>query len=259
MRRFFLPSDTLDISIFRKSKKNNAFGKIIFFCHSPIHHTDWLEVNPDDATLLRGAMLPHPPSTTSWEQLAVFSQLQQSKLSDIVGNTWNTLKQRGAVLHGDTVPCFMEQSCIVWTNLNRFTFWRFHDIDSLTVYSDRETDRDERFIQFQISFSNLASKNLANLGFTSKALFNGFTIVKPGFLGWNMTHVIHKTSTIMTHCKCIYEMGSWLIILTTSQIKRQFLFCFRIAYFQHSILIVFFSFVTLICWRFFYHFYFLFQ
>ena len=46
--------------------------------------------------------------------LAMCSQLPQS---DIVGNTCNTLKQRGAVLHGDTVPCFMEQSCIVWTDL----------------------------------------------------------------------------------------------------------------------------------------------
>ena len=45
------------------------------------------------------------------------SQLSQSELSDIVGNSCNTLKQRGAVHHGDTVPCFMEPSCIVWTNL----------------------------------------------------------------------------------------------------------------------------------------------
>ena len=41
----------------------------------------------------------NPLSTTSWDQLAVWSQLPQSELSDIVGNTRNTLKQRGAVFH----------------------------------------------------------------------------------------------------------------------------------------------------------------
>ena len=30
--------------------------------------------------------------------------------------TLQHLKQRGAVLHGDTVPCFMEQNCNVWTD-----------------------------------------------------------------------------------------------------------------------------------------------
>ena len=32
-------------------------------------------------------------------------------------NTCNTLELRGALLHGDTAPCFMEKSCIVWTDL----------------------------------------------------------------------------------------------------------------------------------------------
>ena len=40
------------------------------------------------------------------------------ELSDIVGSICNTLGQRGTMLHGDTVPCPKEQSCIVWTNLN---------------------------------------------------------------------------------------------------------------------------------------------
>ena len=76
-----------------------------------------IKVNPDGATLLRGALLPNTLSTTSREQLAVCSQLSQSELSGIVGNTCNTLKQRGALLHEDTVPFFMEQICIVWTDL----------------------------------------------------------------------------------------------------------------------------------------------
>ena len=29
----------------------------------------------------------------------------------------NTLRQRGTMLHGDTVPCPKEKSCIVWTDL----------------------------------------------------------------------------------------------------------------------------------------------
>ena len=40
----------------------------------------------------RGAFLPHPPSTAFGEQLAVRSQLSQFELSDIVGNTCNTLQ-----------------------------------------------------------------------------------------------------------------------------------------------------------------------
>ena len=47
--------------------------------------------------------------------LPVFAKSQ----SDIIGNTCNTLKQRGAMLHGDTVPCYMKQSYIVWTDLKR--------------------------------------------------------------------------------------------------------------------------------------------
>ena len=39
------------------------------------------------------------------------------ELSDIVGSTCNTLGQFGTMVHGDTVPCPKEQSCIVWTNL----------------------------------------------------------------------------------------------------------------------------------------------
>ena len=73
-----------------------------------------LKVNPEDATF---GLFPNPPSKTSWEQLVVCSQLSQSELPDIVGNTCNTLKQRGAVLHGDTVLYFVGQSCIVWTYL----------------------------------------------------------------------------------------------------------------------------------------------
>ena len=45
------------------------------------------------------------------------SQLLQSQLSDIVGSTCNTLGQCATMLHGDTVPCPMVQSCIVWTDL----------------------------------------------------------------------------------------------------------------------------------------------
>ena len=37
------------------------------------------------------------------------------ELPDIVGSTSNTLGQRGTMFHGDTVPCPMEKSCIVWT------------------------------------------------------------------------------------------------------------------------------------------------
>ena len=64
-------------------------------------------VNTDDTTLLCGALLPHPPSMTSLEQLAVFSQALA------IRHCWKHSRQRGAVLQGDTVPCFMEQSCIV--------------------------------------------------------------------------------------------------------------------------------------------------
>ena len=79
------------------------------------------KVNPDDATWLRGVLLPNPPSTfweqltggvlpnplstTSWEQQAVCSQTHcllvqaggpafanlQFELSDIVRNTCSTL------------------------------------------------------------------------------------------------------------------------------------------------------------------------
>ena len=73
-----------------------------------------VKVNPHDATLLRAAMLTHPPSPASWEQLAVCFQLSQS---DIVGNTCNTTLW-SSVEQGSTAPCFMEQSCIVWTDLN---------------------------------------------------------------------------------------------------------------------------------------------
>ena len=65
------------------------------YCFS-LTHDELFKVNPDDAT----------------------SQLSQSELSDNVGKTCNTVKQRGAVYHGDTVPCFVEQSYIVWTDLN---------------------------------------------------------------------------------------------------------------------------------------------
>ena len=75
-----------------------------------------IKANPDDATLLSEALLSNPPSTTSWEQLAMLSQLSHSEVSDIVWNTCNTLKQRGLVLHGDTAPCFMESKlhCLDW-------------------------------------------------------------------------------------------------------------------------------------------------
>ena len=36
----------------------------------------------------------------------------------IVGSTCNTLRQRGTMLHGDTVPCPTVQRCIVWTDLD---------------------------------------------------------------------------------------------------------------------------------------------
>ena len=39
-------------------------------------------------------------------------------VGSMVGSTSNTLGQRGTMLHGDTVPCPKEQSCIVWTDLN---------------------------------------------------------------------------------------------------------------------------------------------
>ena len=39
------------------------------------------------------------------------------ELSDIVGSTSNTLRQRGTMFHWDTVPGPKEKSCIVWTDL----------------------------------------------------------------------------------------------------------------------------------------------
>ena len=46
----------------------------------------------------------------------------------------HTLKQSGAVLHGDTLPCFMEQSCIVWTDLK--------------LWADRNENRAPLFLLF---------------------------------------------------------------------------------------------------------------
>ena len=50
------------------------------------------------------------------------SQVSQSQLPDIVGNPCNTLGQRATMLHGDTVPCPKEKSCIVWTDFNGHKF-----------------------------------------------------------------------------------------------------------------------------------------
>ena len=85
-----------------------------------------LNVGPDDATLLFGTRDSVPMehcSTLSLSQgVASASNNVDSwdceswgtfELSDIVGSSCNTLGQRGTMLHGETVPCPKEQSCIV--------------------------------------------------------------------------------------------------------------------------------------------------
>ena len=55
-----------------------------------------LKVNPDDATLLRGALLPEPLSATSWKELAVCSQQPRSRnptLLETLATLWNSMEQ----------------------------------------------------------------------------------------------------------------------------------------------------------------------
>ena len=61
-------------------------------------------------------MLQVPPTMSDSSQV---SQLSQFQLPDIIGSTCNTLGQRGTMLHGDTVSCPKEKSCIVWNDLQK--------------------------------------------------------------------------------------------------------------------------------------------
>ena len=54
-------------------------------------------------------MLPTMSDTWDYESWDTW------ELSNIVGSNSNILGQRGTMLHGDTVPCPKDQSCIVWT------------------------------------------------------------------------------------------------------------------------------------------------
>ena len=76
-------------------------------------------------------MLHVPPTMSGSSQV---SQLSQFQLPDIVGSTCNTLGQRGTRLHGDTVPCPKEKSCIVWTALQKQVSHSDHLVIPRRVY-----------------------------------------------------------------------------------------------------------------------------
>ena len=58
-----------------------------------------------------------PTMSDSWE----CETWDTWELPDIVGSTCNTLRQRGTMLHGETLPCPKDKSCIVWTDLISFS------------------------------------------------------------------------------------------------------------------------------------------
>ena len=54
---------------------------------------------------------------SNWLCVASCPLQQCALVSSIAGSACNTMKQRGAVSLGNTASCFMEQCCIVWTDL----------------------------------------------------------------------------------------------------------------------------------------------
>ena len=100
------PHDRLELKegLFEEWKDDRAL--ILGTACSDVH----LKVKRIYVTLLHGTLLTSPPPTTACEQLETLASC-------------NTPKQRAAVLHGGSVPCFMEQSCIVWADIKSITLF----------------------------------------------------------------------------------------------------------------------------------------